>query len=157
MYRLFAVCLFKSLPCPDVCRVFFLSLPSFIVYHVSILVIAVQYTLPCVYLARNTAEDTLPCSIPNIHTAEYSITVALDFPIVHVGNEQLTFTGGQRPIHVQVWVICKEPLILWENIRSRLYMSNNCNTDFLLPTLFAWSSKASSVSDYNTDFQWGRG
>jgi hypothetical protein len=82
MYRLFAVCLFKSLPCPDVCRVFFLPLPSFIVYRVSILVIAVQYTLPCVYLARNMADDTLPCSIPNIHTAEYSITVALDFPVV---------------------------------------------------------------------------
>jgi hypothetical protein len=42
----------------------------------------VLYTLPCVYLARNTAENTLPCSVPDIHTAEYSITVALDFPVV---------------------------------------------------------------------------
>jgi hypothetical protein len=41
-----------------------------------------------------------------------------------VGNEQLTFTGGQRPIHVHVWVIYKEPLILRGNTRSRLYMSN---------------------------------
>jgi hypothetical protein len=75
-----------------------------------------------------------------------------------LGNEQLSFIGGQRSIYVQVWVIFKEPLILQGNRKKRLYMSNTWDRIWKVKVqpkirVFGWRVATDTLATKNNKYR----